>query len=223
MTTPGAPPPPDGPPDEAIALEDLAIVTGALERGGPARFAALVRALRHAIWFVCALAAVTGLSVIAFGAIAARGDPGSMVVLVLIGGPPVVLAFLIGRHTGALARAVARPADTVDQAKDLVLRAKGSPELHRLARTIVARKATRRGGGGGTGVGRLRRAVRSGRTISAVIGLAQPDHVRHDLLVPFTPMRLKRLWLEITIGLWWWLVAAIVAMVAFFAALLSLL
>ncbi|MFN8019820.1 MAG: hypothetical protein U0P45_17130, partial [Acidimicrobiales bacterium] len=200
--------------------------TAALARGGPARFAAVVRALRHLIWLVCALAAATGLAVIAFGGIAVRGDPGATAVLVLVGGPLVVLAVLIARHTGALAKAIARPADTIDQARDLALRAKGSPELHRLARTIVARKATGRrgrGGGSGSGIGRVRRAVRSGRMISAVIGLAQPDPKRHDLLVPFTPMRLRRLWLEVTVALWWWLVAAIVAFVAFFAALLSFL
>ena len=215
---------------DADAAEDVAVVTEALERGGADRLVALVRGLRHLIWFVCALAGATGLAVVAFGAIAFRGEPPLVLVTAVIGLPLVVLALLIGRHTGALAEAIAHPGDTVAQAKDLVVRAKGSPELHRLAGAVVARKAKERAlggrsrrGSGGLSLGRLRQAIRSGRMISAVIGLAQPDPVRHRLLVPFTPLRLRRLWFEITVALWWWLVAAIVAFVVFLAALVSLL
>jgi hypothetical protein len=98
----------------------------------------------------------------------------------------------------------------LSQTQDLVLRAKGSPELHKLAGTIRSRKGAK-----AAGLGRIRRAVGTGKLISSVIGLASPDPERHRYLVPFTPDRLRNLWLAILFGLWAWLVSAVIASLAF--------
>ena len=53
-----------------------------------------------------------------------------------------------------------------------------------------------------------------GRLVSRVIGLASPDPERHRYLTPFTPDRLKNLWLAVLVGLWAWLVSAAIASLA---------
>lgn len=231
-------PPPPGPPEPTGLLDpfdsggpidpdaDLLEVTAALERGGPRRLAAVIRALRGTIVLLCLAAAGTGLGVILFGAVAWRDQPTGLLFAALVGVPAVALPLYVAWRSSMLAEAIADPAEVASQAKDLAVHLKGSVELHRLAGRLRARDAVAAGRavrGSTRGAGRLRRMVRSGRSLSALIGLAQPDPVRHRLLIPFTPVRMRALWLAITVGLWWWLAAAIVATIAGFAAAASLL
>ena len=48
-----------------------------------------------------------------------------------------------------------------------------------------------------------------------MIGLASPDPERHRYLVPFTPDRLKQPVAGDPVGLWAWLVSAVIASLAF--------
>lgn len=227
------PPPPEpigplGPLDPGGPIDpdaDLLEVTQAIERGGPRRLAAVVRALRGTIVLLCLAAAGTGLAVLLFGAVAWRNEPAGLLFAALVGVPAVALPLYVAWRSSRLAEAVADPAEVASQAKDLAVHLKGSVELHRLAGRLRARDAVAAGRAVRTsarGAGRLRRLIRSGRSLTALIGLAQPDPVRHRLLIPFTPVRMRALWLAITVGLWWWLAAAIVATFAFFAAIASL-
>ena len=220
------PPPPDAPsPGRETPDDDLAAVTRELERAGPGRVAAVIRAVRGTILLLCVAAAATGGAVLLFGAVAWRSEPAGLLFAALVGVPAVALPLYVAWRSTVLAEAIANPAEVVAQAKDLAVRAKGSPELHRLATRIRARDAVAAGRavrGQARSVGRLRRVIRSGRGITALIGLAQPDPVQHRLLIPFTPVRMRSLWLAITVGVWWWLAAAIVATIELFAAIASL-
>lgn len=199
-------------------LADLADITRALDQEGATRVARLARTLRAAVWVLCALAALTGATSAALGLWAWRREVEVLAVTEVVAVLAVALPLYVAWRSAALARAIADPPQVVAQAKDLVGRATGSPELHRLARNL--RNPGGRRGRAGTGGGKLRRALASGRTISAVIGLAQPDPKRHALLVPFTPERLRNLWLAITVGFWLWIAAAVLALWAVWAVLL---
>lgn len=192
------------------ADRDLSVVLDALARGGAKGFSLAVRTVHRTLEVVCIAAAATGVVAFALGEWAwHRSLPGAVLAL-LVGATTVGVAVYVLVRIRALARAMRRPGDAVAQAQDLAMRAKGSPELHQLARQVAAgRGAAKR-----AGLGRTRRALRTGRLISTVIGLASPDPVQHDLLVPFTPARLKALWLAIGVGLWTWLVAAVMASLA---------
>lgn len=170
----------------------------------------LIGALRRTLELVCVAAAFTGLTALVLGVWAWRNSLPGAAIAVAASLPTIVVAVYVIVRSRALARAVSRPTETFSQAKDLVARAKGSPELHQVARRVASG-----GRRSQPGVGRIRRAVRSGQAISAVIGLADPDPQRHDLLIPFTPVRLRMLWLAITVGLWCWLVSAVMASIAF--------
>jgi hypothetical protein len=198
---PGADPTGASTPDD-----DLAVVATELARVEPGRVAIAIRALGLGVQGACATLAATTLAAVAVGV---RAWPGS--VPVQGAGVALVLAsagtsLFIARRVRRLADAVSHPADVVAQARDLVGRAKGSPELGRLALRLRGRGAAKRA----TGVGRVRRLVSSGRLVSAVIGLADPDPDRHGLLLPFTPVRLRSLWLAITAALWIWVASVAV-------------
>lgn len=210
----------EGPPGPgAGGLDDLATVTEALEQGGPARLAAVVGALRAAVWGLCAVAAATGATALVLGSWAWTDSVPALAVTSLLGLGAVVVPGYIVRRTGALARALRSPAEVLVQAKDLVGRATGSPELHSLAKQVRSRRAAG-AAAKARGVSRARRALSTGRMVSAVIGLAQPDPKRHALLVPFTPERLRHLWLAVTVAFWLWLGAAAAATWAFWSLLL---
>jgi hypothetical protein len=196
------PPPPDaeptgGPP----ADDDLAVVAAELDRAEPGRVAAAIVALGTAIQAVCATLAATAVSAALLGWRAWSGATGATIAAALVGLAGVATSTFIAVRARALATAVAHPAEVLAQARDLVGRAKGSPELGQLARRLAGRRAAR----SATQLGRARRLVSSGRLVSAVIGLAEPDPQRHGLLLPFTPVRLRTLWIAITIALWTWL------------------
>lgn len=208
------PPPPPGTGTEAD--RDVADVLGMLTQRGSRGLTATIGALHRTIELICVAAGLTGAAALVLGLWAWHHALPGWGIAVLAGAPTMAISIYVLVRTSALAKAVKHPAETLAQAQDLVLRAKGSPELHKLAGGIRTAKAAKR-----AGVGRTRRALRTGRLISSVIGLAAPDPVRHELLIPFQPARLKGLWLAITIGLWAWLVSAIMAWFAVVTLLLQ--
>jgi hypothetical protein len=143
---------------------------------------------------------------LALGLLAWSDTVGGIVVVVAATAPAIGLAVYVGLRAARLADAATHPGEVLVQARDLLGRAKGSPELRQLAGTL-----RRRGRAPRSRAGRIRGFVSKGRLVSAVIGLAEPDPKEHRLLVPFTPDRLRNLWLAILAGLWWWLAAAVVA------------
>jgi len=192
---------------------DAHVVLTALRTTGAKGLSVTISVVHRTVELLCVAAGATGLVALVLGVWAWRNTlPGAGIAFVC-GGVTLAVAVYVLIRVGALAAAIKHPAETLAQAQDLVLRAKGSPELHQLAgavRTRQSRKAAK-----AAGVGRARRALNSGRLISRVIGLASPDPERHRYLVPFTPDRLKDLWLAILVGLWAWLVSAAVASLAF--------
>lgn len=197
-------------PIERPGDDDTSVVLGFLTRTGAKGLSVTISVIHRTIELLCLAAAATGLVALLLGFWAwHRSLPGS-VLAVVGGGSTLVVAVYVLRRVRALTRAVKHPSETLSQAQDLVLRAKGSPELHRLAGSLRARKAAK-----AAGLGRFRRALSTGKLISSVIGLASPDPERHAYLIPFAPDRLKNLWLAILVGLWAWLISAVIASLAF--------
>lgn len=200
MSEPGVP---DG------SADDASVVLAALTRTGAKGLSITIGVVHRTIELLCVAAAATGAVALLLGVWAWHESLPGSAVAVAGGGVTVVVAVYVLIRIRALAQAVRHPADTLAQAQDLVLRAKGSPELHQLARTVVARRTAK-----AAGLGRFRRALSTGRLVSRVIGLASPDPVQHAYLVPFTPERLKNLWLAVLLGLWAWLISAAIASLA---------
>lgn len=204
---PALPPPPD---------DDLAIVAAELERAEPRRLAAAVGVAGTVVVVLCAAAGLTALGAAVLAIWGWSAHPLAVLVavaLVVVGaGLPAYIAVRAHR----LADALGHPGEVLDQARDLVGRAKGSPELGRLAMGLRRRGGGRRRAGRR---GRIRRSLDTGRTVSAVIGLAGPDPERHRHLVAFTPARLKALWLAITVALWTWAIALVIAALGALAVL----
>ena len=189
--------------------DDASVVLAALTRTGAKGLSVTIGVVHRTIELLCLAAGATGLTALLLGVWAwHRSLPGSTIAAVGGGVTLAVAAYVLTRIR-ALARAVKHPGETLAQAQDLVLRARGSAELHDLAGAVRARKVAK-----AAGRGRMRRALSTGRLISRVIGLASPDPERHAYLVPFTPDRLKNLWLAVLIGLWAWLVSAVIASLA---------
>lgn len=206
---PGAPARPPAPDD------DLAIVDGELARAEPGRLASAVGVVGSLVAVLCAAAGLTALTAAVLTVWGWSAHPVAIllaVVLIVVG---VGLPAYIGIRARRLTDALGHPAEVIAQARDLVGRAKGSPELGRLAMGLRARGTRRRA----STRGRIRRSIDAGRTASAVIGLAEPDPARHRHLIAFTPVRLRALWLAITIGLWTWAIAAVLACVSAVALL----
>jgi hypothetical protein len=193
--------------------DDTSVVLTALTRTGAKGLSVTISVIHRTVELICLAAGATGLVALLLGGWAWRNTlPGA--VLALVGGGVTlgVAAYVLVRIR-ALALAVRHPADTLAQAQDLVLRAKGSPELHKLAGTVRTRRGAK--AAKAAGIGRARRALRTGKLISSVIGLASPDPERHGYLIPFTPDRVRNLWLAILFGLWAWLISAVIASMAF--------
>lgn len=193
--------------------DDAAAVAAELERAGPGRIAAILRGVGTAIRGACALAAATGVAAVLLGAWAWGPTSGAFAIAVLAGLGAAAAGAYVGRRTGQLADAVTHPAEVVAQAKDLVGRATGSPELAQLARRARQRQPLPVGR-----FARVRRVASSTRLISSVIGLADPDPERHRLLLPFSPVRLRTMWLVALGGAVLWLLSGVVIA----AALLTL-
>lgn len=191
------------------STDDASVVLAALTRTGAKGLSVTIGVVHRTIELLCLAAAATGLSALLLGVWAwHRSLPGSSIAAVG-GGVTLAVAVYVLTRIRALARAVRHPGETLAQAQDLVVRARGSAELHELAGAVRARKVAK-----AAGRGRARRALSTGRLISRVIGLASPDPERHAYLVPFTPDRLKNLWLAVLVGLWAWLVSAVIASLA---------
>ena len=202
-----------GPIDPAKGDDDASVVLSALTRGGARGLSLTISVVHRTIELICLAAAGTGLVALVLGVWAWHNSLPGAVIGFTGGAVTLAVAIYVLVRVRALATAIKHPTETLAQAQDLVLRAKGSPELHRLAGAVRGRKATR--AAKAAGVGKLRRALRTGKLISTVIGFASPDPERHRYLVPFTPDRLKNLWLAILVGLWAWLIAAVIASLAF--------
>jgi hypothetical protein len=189
--------------------DDASVVLSALTRTGAKGLSVGITAIHRTIEVICLAAAATGAVALLLGIWAWRNSLPGSVIAAVGGGITVAVAILVLVRIRALATAVKHPGEVLSQAQDLVVRAKGSPQLHKLAGQLRSRKAAK-----AAGLGRMRRALSTGRLVSSVIGLASPDPVRHRYLVPFTPERLKNLWLAILVGLWAWLVSAVIASMA---------
>ncbi|MCU1372477.1 MAG: hypothetical protein JWO77_3671 [Ilumatobacteraceae bacterium] len=190
--------------------DDTSVVLGALTRGGAKGLSVTISVVHRSIELICLAAGATGLAALVLGVWAWRSSLTGAFVAFAGGGITLVVAVYVLVRIRALAAAVKHPSEALAQAQDLVMRAKGSPQLHKLAGKLRTRKAGR-----AAGLGRIRRAVSTGKLVSSVIGLASPDPERHRYLVPFTPDRLKNLWLAILVGLWAWLISAVIASLAF--------
>ena len=204
------PPPPAVDPVGTGGDDDTNVVLAAITRNGAKGAALTIGVVHRTIELVCVAAAATGLVALVLGVWAWRNTLPGAVLAFVGGGVTLLVAVYVLVRIRALAVAVKHPTEVVAQAQDLVVRAKGSPELHKLAGKLRARKAAK-----SAGLGRARRALSTGRLISSVIGLASPDPERHRYLIPFTPDRLKNLWIAILVGLWAWLIAAVIASLAF--------
>jgi len=189
---------------------DTSVVLAALTRGGAKGLSVTIAVVHRTMEVLCLAAAATGLVAVVLGVWAWNNTLPGAAVAFIGGSVTLVVAIYVLVRIRALAIAVKHPAEVLTQAQDLVLRAKGSPELHKLAGRVRARKAAK-----AAGLSRMRRAFTTGKLISSVIGLASPDPVEHRYLVPFRPDRLKFLWLAILVGLWAWLISAVIASLAF--------
>lgn len=200
---------------EAGGDDDANVVLAALRTTGAKGLSITITVVHRSIEVICLAAAATGFSALALGWWAWHAALPGAVVACATGGTTLVIAVYVLLRVRALAAAIKHPTETMNQAQDLVLRAKGSPELHRLASAVRTRRSGRAARATkAVGVGKARRAMRMGRLVSRVIGLASPDPERHRYLVPFTPDRLKNLWLAVLVGLWAWLVSAAIASLA---------
>jgi len=200
--------------DEAVVgtgagHDDANVVLTALRTGGAKGLSVTISVVHRTVELICVAAAATGFVALALGGYAWREALPGAVIAVVGGGTTLAVALYVLVRVRALAAAIKHPAETLSQAQDLVMRAKGSPELHKLAGSVRTARAAK-----AAGIGRARRALRTGRLISRVIGLASPDPERHRYLVPFTPDRVKNLWLAILIGIWAWLISAVIASLA---------
>lgn len=193
--------------------DDTLVVLAALTRTGAKGLSVTISVVHRTVELICLAAAGTGLTALVLGVWAWRNTLPGAVLALAGGGVALAVAVYVLIRVRALAQAVKHPTETLAQAQDLVLRAKGSPELHKLAGAVRSRKAAK--AAKVAKVGRARRAMRTGRLISSVIGLASPDPERHAYLVPFTPDRVRNLWLAILVGLWAWLISAVIASLAF--------
>jgi hypothetical protein len=190
--------------------DDASTVLAALTRGGAKGFSVTIGIVHRTLELICLAAAATGLFALVLGFWAWHSSLPGAAIAVIGGGATLAVAIYVLIRIRAMAVAIKHPTESLAQAQDLVLRAKGSPELHKLAGRVRARKAAK-----AAGLSRMRRAFTTGKLISSVIGLASPDPVEHRNLVPFRPDRLKFLWLAILVGLWAWLISAVIASLAF--------
>jgi len=213
MSQPQGEPVSDGPvSNQPVGDDDASTVLAVLSRGGAKGLTVTIGIVRRMIELICVAAASTGAVALLLGIWAWHDSLPGSVTAALGGSITIAVAVYVLIRVRAMAAAIQHPTDTLAQAQDLVRRAKGSPELHKLAGKVRTHKAAK-----AAGLGRMRRAFTTGKLISSVIGLASPDPEDHRYLIPFRPDRLKFLWLAILVGLWAWLISVVVASLAFFS------
>lgn len=135
---------------------------------------------------------VTAAGVVAAAIVVAlvRDDRPLLVLLLILCLPAIVAPLVLRRRIARLITALRHPDDAIAQIRDLAGRLADTTDLRALTARIGAKDPE--------GGGRIRRVVRTGRLVSAVVGRFGPDEDRHPLLVPFTPERLAGLWLYTT-------------------------
>ncbi|MCB0978892.1 MAG: hypothetical protein KDB02_15665 [Acidimicrobiales bacterium] len=141
--------------------------------------------------------------------------------MLLLCAPAIVAPLVAWRSLVKLRESVTHPREIASQLHDLISGLGGSPELRELA-TRLKERAGMEGTIAVRG-GRLRRSLHTARLLSKVVGIAQPDPVRHRLLIPFTPERTGRMLTSFTWSAWGAVLATIVWFSAFTSILLALL
>lgn len=154
---------------------------------------------------------VVGVLAVILTVIAFRDERVTLVIMVALCVPALVASLLTWRWLRHLRATVTQPAEVGHQFQDLLSGFTGRPELRELADQFRNRGDAKRAN---ARRGRLRGAVRTGRRLSAVVGAAEPDPDRHDLLVPLTPERAGRLFASATWSAWGLLLAWVAAITA---------
>lgn len=172
--------------------------------------------------------AYIALAVLALGVAASllagfafHDDAAVLIVMLLLCSPAVVAPLVAWRSLVKLREAVTHPREIANQLRDLISGLGVSPELSELATRLNERVGKE--GTSAVRRGRLRRSLHNARLLSKVVGIAQPDPVRHRLLLPFTPERTGRLFASFTWSAWGALLATIVWLSAFTSIVLALL
>jgi hypothetical protein len=127
-----------------------------------------------------------------------RDDTGLLIFTLLLCLPAVVAPIVAMRSLSRLRAAVTHPQELGRQLRDLVSGLTDGPEV----RELVGRFRGKGGRGPVSEGGRLRRTIRTGRLVSSVVGAAEPDPQRHNLLLAFTPERTGRMFLSFTWTAW---------------------
>lgn len=180
---------------------------------GDGRLGRYAARARLVVRLLAGVVVLTGVVALVLGLAAWRDSPVGRVAVGLACLPAIAAPLYVARRTSALADAAAHPRELADQAGDLVGSLRHSPELTALAQRLRHRGRTATAEAGRRS-GRLGRALGLARLTSSVIGQAAPDPVRHRLLVPLRPERLRSTWLAVVVSAWGWGIAAGVAMVS---------
>ena len=194
--------PPEPPPDG-----DAELLVEALSEAPEGRVRATIAVVRRGLRGLCWLAGASAVAALGLTLSASR-QPVAAGAVVLVAAVTIGAAILVARRVRLLAQAIANPKEVVAEARQLAGHLTDSPQLRDLAGMVRRRSA-------GSG-GRIRRALRVGRTASAVIGLAGPDPKAQPHLSAIAPDRLRGLWIWAIVGLVGW---ALCGLVAFGAAL----
>lgn len=174
--------------------EALAWARSQLSADGMRRLlAGIARLLRAGRPFGLVIALV-GAGGIVSGLLLLSSERTIAIVVIVLSVPAAVAPLLARARLDRLATALEHPEEVIVQARDLANELRAGPELRSLfdrdgsrdGRPRTRRSAAR---------GRMGRAARTVRSVSAVVGAARPDPDRHPLLVPFTPSRLRGLWM----------------------------
>lgn len=187
--------------------DDAEFLVEALSEAPEGRIRAAIAVVRRGLRGLCWLAGASAVAALGL-TISASRQPVAAGVVVLVAAVTIGAAILVARRVRLLAQAVANPKEVVAEARQLAGHLTDSPQLRDLAGMVRRRSA-------GSG-GRIRRALRTGRTVSAVIGLAGPDPKAQPHLSAIAPDRLRGLWIWAIVGVVGW---ALCGLVAFGAAL----
>lgn len=178
--------------------EALAWARSQLSADGMRRLlAGIARLLRAGRPFGLVIALV-GAGGIVSGLLLLSSERTIAIVVIVLSVPAAVAPLLARARLGRLATALEHPEEVIVQARDLANGLRAGPELRSLFDRDGSRDGrprTRQRTRRSAARGRMGRAARTVRSVSAVVGAARPDPDRHPLLVPFTPSRLRGLWM----------------------------
>ncbi len=188
-----------------------------LASGGGDRLARYTRRAAKVVTALAVLIVATGLLGLVLGLAAWHGSVVGIVLVLLLCLPAVVLPIYVSRRAKALAEAAGHPKELAAQARDLMGQVRTSPELRSLATQVRQRRLAAAAGGGR--LRKVRGAFGLARLASTVVGQAEPDPVRHRLVQPFGPERLRNTWAAATWSVWAAGTSAVVAVVSAVALL----